>query len=48
VKAVRIADGSLKVQADRVLPLSQVKEAFLARDSGPVRGKIVLQIRKED
>jgi alcohol dehydrogenase len=41
-----VADGSLKVQVDRVFALSQVKEAFLARESGPLRGKIVLEIRK--
>ncbi len=40
------AEGKLKVQVDRVFPLSQAKEAFLARESGPVRGKIVLEIRK--
>jgi alcohol dehydrogenase len=42
-----VAEGAVKIQVDRVFALSQAKEAFLARESGPVRGKIVLQVRKE-
>ena len=42
-----VADGAVKVLVDRVFPLSQVKEAFAAREGGRVRGKIVLQVRKE-
>jgi NADPH:quinone reductase-like Zn-dependent oxidoreductase len=44
--AKMVAEGRLKVQVDRVFPLPQAKEAFLARESGPVRGKIVLEVRK--
>jgi len=32
----------IKVHVDRVFPVDQVKEAFQARESGNVRGKIVL------
>ena len=32
----------IKVHVDRVFPVDQVKEAFLAREGGNVRGKIVL------
>jgi NADPH:quinone reductase-like Zn-dependent oxidoreductase len=42
-----VADGTIKVYVDRVFPLEQVKEAFLFRESGKVRGKVVLQMRKE-
>jgi len=35
-----VAEGAIKVQVDRVFPLSQAKEAFLAR------GKIVLEVKK--
>ncbi len=41
-----VAEGKIKVQVDRVLPLAQAREAFLARETGPLRGKIVLEVRK--
>jgi alcohol dehydrogenase len=41
-----VADGTLKVHIDRVFPLDEVKQAFLAREAGRVKGKIVLQIGK--
>ncbi len=41
-----VAARKLKVPVDRVFPLSQAREAFLARESGPLRGKIVLEVRK--
>jgi len=39
-----VAAGSVKVHVDRTFPLSEVKEAFLAREAGRVKGKIVLRI----
>lgn len=32
-------------QVDKVFPLEQIKEAFTARESGTVKGKVVLEIR---
>jgi len=40
------ADGTLKVHVDRVFPLDRIRDAFLAREAGGVRGKIVVQIAK--
>jgi NADPH2:quinone reductase len=41
-----VADGSVKAHVDRTFPLDKVKEAFLARESGHLKGKIVLEIKK--
>ncbi len=40
-----VRKGAIKVHVDRVFPLEKVKEAFLAREGGTVRGKVVLGIR---
>ena len=40
-----VAAGALKVHVDRAFPMDRVKEAFLAREAGRVKGKIVLQIK---
>ncbi len=37
-----VRNGSVKVHVDRVFPVERVKEAFLAREGGKLRGKIVL------
>jgi NADPH2:quinone reductase len=39
-----IEGGAVKVQVDRVFDLEQIREAFEARESGEVRGKIVVRI----
>jgi alcohol dehydrogenase len=41
-----VAAGKVKAHVDRVFPLGKVKEAFLAREAGHVKGKIVLQIKE--
>jgi NADPH2:quinone reductase len=41
-----VAEGTLKVHIDRVFPLAKIRDAFLAREAGHVKGKIVLQIRE--
>jgi alcohol dehydrogenase len=40
-----VAEGAVQVHVDRVFPLGKVKDAFLAREAGHVKGKIVLQMR---
>jgi NADPH:quinone reductase-like Zn-dependent oxidoreductase len=40
-----VAEGAVKVHIDRAFPLDKVVEAFLAREAGKVKGKIVLQVR---
>jgi NADPH:quinone reductase-like Zn-dependent oxidoreductase len=40
-----VKNGTIKVHVDRVFPVEQVKDAFLARESGKVRGKVVLSFR---
>jgi len=37
-----VRSGIIKVYVDRIFPVDKVKEAFIARESGKVRGKIVL------
>ncbi|MGA2613734.1 MAG: NADP-dependent oxidoreductase [Spirochaetia bacterium] len=37
-----VSNGAIKVHVDRVFPVDKVKEAFLAREGGKVRGKVVL------
>ncbi len=37
-----VSKGVIKAHVDRVFPVDKVKEAFLAREAGKVRGKIVL------
>lgn len=37
-----VSKGIIKVHVERVFPVEQVKDAFLARESGKVRGKVVL------
>ena len=37
--------GVIKVHVERAYPMEQVKDAFLARESGKVRGKVVLTFR---
>ena len=39
-----VGSGVIRVKVDRVFPVEQVKEAFLARESGKVMGKVVLSI----
>ncbi|MGA2640845.1 MAG: NADP-dependent oxidoreductase [Spirochaetia bacterium] len=41
-----VAEGTVKVHIDRVFPLDGVRDAFLAREAGHMKGKIVLQIRE--
>jgi len=43
-----VADGAIQIHVDRVFPFDKVKDAFLAREAGHVKGKIVLQMRKEN
>ena len=43
--AALVQNGTIKVHVERVFPVEQVKEAFLARESGKVRGKVVLSFR---
>jgi NADPH:quinone reductase-like Zn-dependent oxidoreductase len=40
-----VTGGIIKVHVDRVFPAEKVKAAFLARESGKVRGKVVLSFR---
>jgi len=42
-----VEEGTVKVHLHEVFPLEKIKDAFLARESGKVQGKIVLQIRKD-
>jgi NADPH:quinone reductase-like Zn-dependent oxidoreductase len=37
--------GIVKPQVDKVFPLDDIRQAFEARDSGAVRGKVVLKIK---
>lgn len=39
-----VESGALKVHVDQIFPLDQVSKAFAARESGQVRGKVVIQI----
>lgn len=38
-------DGVLKVQIEKVFPLEQIQEAFKTRETGNIRGKIVISIK---
>lgn len=40
-----VQQGIIRPQIDAVYPLAKIREAFEARESGRVRGKIVLEIR---
>jgi len=40
-----VKSGTIKVHVDRVFPVEQVKDAFMAREGGKVRGKVVLSFR---
>ncbi|OGZ68769.1 MAG: hypothetical protein A3D44_02115 [Candidatus Staskawiczbacteria bacterium RIFCSPHIGHO2_02_FULL_42_22] len=40
-----IERGDVRVYIDRVFPLDNIKEAFLAKEQGRVKGKIVIQIK---
>ncbi|MGO8695452.1 MAG: NADP-dependent oxidoreductase [Rectinemataceae bacterium] len=40
-----VARGAIKPQVDRVFPLEKAREAFVAREAGKVRGKIVLEVK---
>lgn len=40
-----VDDGIIKPQVDAVFPMDEVKAAFEARESGRVKGKVVLQIK---
>ena len=39
-----VKNNTIKVHVERVFPVEKVKEAFLARESGKVRGKVVLSL----
>jgi NADPH:quinone reductase-like Zn-dependent oxidoreductase len=41
-----IEDGTVKPRIGQVFSLNQTKEAFEARESGTVPGKIVIEIKK--
>jgi len=43
--AALVQNGTIKVHVERVFPVEKVQEAFLARESGKVRGKVVLSFR---
>lgn len=43
-----VEDGVVKPQIDKVFPLDQTQEAFEARESGTVRGKVVVAIAATD
>ncbi len=45
VLARLIEGGAIHVHVDRVFPLDQIREAFAARESGKVRGKVVVEIK---
>lgn len=40
-----VESGAITPHVDKVFPLEQVQEAFAARESGTVKGKVVLEIR---
>ncbi len=40
-----LADGRLRVRVDRVLPLSQVNEAFALPVARSVSGKLILDVK---
>jgi alcohol dehydrogenase len=39
-----VEDGVVTPHIDKVFPLTQIKEAFVARETGTVRGKVVIEI----
>jgi NADPH:quinone reductase-like Zn-dependent oxidoreductase len=41
-----VNEGAMKVHLDRVFPLDKIRDAFVAREAGHLKGKIVLQIRE--
>jgi NADPH:quinone reductase-like Zn-dependent oxidoreductase len=41
-----VAEGNVTVHLDRSFSLDKIKEAFLAREAGHVKGKIVVKIRE--
>jgi NADPH:quinone reductase-like Zn-dependent oxidoreductase len=41
-----VAAGHVNVHVERTFPLAKIREAFLAREAGHVKGKIVVQIRE--
>jgi alcohol dehydrogenase len=41
-----VSSGKVKVHVERTFPLDKVREAFLAREAGRVKGKIVLKIKE--
>jgi NADPH:quinone reductase-like Zn-dependent oxidoreductase len=43
--AALVDSGKLRTRIDRVLPLSQAKEALVLSESGEARGKIVLEVQ---
>jgi NADPH:quinone reductase-like Zn-dependent oxidoreductase len=42
-----VEDGTVKVHLHGIYPLEKIRDAFIARESGKVLGKIVLQIMKD-
>ncbi len=40
-----VSNGTIKVHVDRVFPVDKAREAFLVREGGKVRGKVVLSFR---
>jgi len=43
-----VEEGVVTPQVDTVYPFAQVKEAFAARESGQVKGKVVLAVKATD
>jgi NADPH:quinone reductase-like Zn-dependent oxidoreductase len=43
-----VAAGKVKPHVNRVFPLEQAKDAFIARENGKIRGKIVLEVKKQN
>jgi alcohol dehydrogenase len=40
-----VDSGVVMAQVDKVFPLEQIREAFVAREAGTVKGKVVIEVR---
>lgn len=45
ILAKLVADGVLKAQIDKTFPLDEIQQAFTERETGKIRGKIVISIK---
>ncbi|HLF19457.1 MAG TPA: NADP-dependent oxidoreductase [Bacteroidota bacterium] len=41
-----VQDGVIKVKIDSIFPLAQISQAFIKQESGGVRGKVVVEVKK--